>query len=245
MPTDASPGQKLEAYLRSSGLREGDRLQPERQLTTLLGVSRRALREMLAKLELEGRIWRGVGQGTYLGPRAGRPAARAVPRPARPTHPLAIMEARLTLEPALASLAAIKATAEDIEAISRSAGRGAETRNEESWGRWDSAFHRGVAAACHNPLLLDAFTQIEVSRAHTDWGQLRAVIATAGLRLQSAQEHQIIASAIAARDPAAAHQAMWDHLQSVNRAIQSAGAAFGKRNAQPVALAAGIHGPAS
>jgi DNA-binding FadR family transcriptional regulator len=242
MLSDASPVQKLEAYLRSSGLREGDRLQPERQLTALLGISRRALREVLAKLELEGRIWRGVGQGTYLGPRGSRPAARTLPRP---THPLAIMEARLTLEPALASLAAIKATAEDVEAMSRSAGRGAETRDEESWGRWDSAFHRGVAAACHNPLLLDAFTQIELSRAHTDWGQLRAVIATAGLRLQSAQEHQIIASAIAARDPAAAHQAMWDHLQSVNRAIQSAGAAFGNRNARPVAPAAGLHGPAS
>jgi len=231
---------RLEEHLSSGGLRPGDRLLPERQLTALLGISRRALREVLAEMELEGRIWRGVGQGTFLGTRPeGRPASLAPQATA--SHPLAIMEARLTLEPSLAALAAVKATPDDLDLIARNARRGAETRDGESWGRWDTAFHRGIAQACHNPLLLTAFEQIEASRALTDWGELRAAITTAAMRDQSALQHQAIAAAIAGRNSALARQAMWQHLHSVNQAVQSLGAGFGKGMTQPAAKAATAH----
>lgn len=212
---------RLDTHLREAGLMPGDRLLPERQLTALLGVSRRALREALGELELQGRIWRGVGQGTFLGPKPAN-AARPEPR-ARASNPLAIMEARLTLEPALAALAAMKATAADIDSIARAAGRGAETRDETSWGLWDGAFHSAIAAACHNPLLLAAFQEVEASRAQTDWGRLRAAITTAPMRQASALEHLAISAAIARRDAAAAQRAMRGHLQSVSLAIQDEG----------------------
>ncbi|MBO1075083.1 FadR/GntR family transcriptional regulator [Roseomonas marmotae] len=215
---------RLETYLREAGLMPGDRLLPERQLTALLGVSRRALREALSELELHGRIWRGVGQGTFLGP---KPAGMARPEPrAQASTPLTIMEARLTLEPALAALAAMKATAEDVEAIARAVRRGAETRDQESWGLWDGAFHGAIAHACHNPLLLAAFEEVEASRAMTDWGRLRAAITTPPMRQASALEHQAISAAIAGRDAAAAQRAMRAHLQSVHLAIQSEGAGW-------------------
>ncbi|WP_338664916.1 FCD domain-containing protein [Pararoseomonas sp. SCSIO 73927] len=210
---------RLEAHLREVGLGPGDRLLPERQLTARLGISRRALRELLGEMELQGRIWRGVGQGTFLGPKPA--TARRTAPAAQASHPLAVMEARMTLEPAMASLAAIKATAADIAAIARAAGRGAETSDERSWGRWDGAFHGAIARACHNPLLLAAFETVEAARALTDWGRLRAAITTKPMRQASAQEHAAIAAAIAARDAAAAGRAMRAHLQSVHLAIQS------------------------
>ncbi|MBO1078146.1 FadR/GntR family transcriptional regulator [Roseomonas haemaphysalidis] len=218
MSTSHAAG-RLEAHLRDAGLAPGDRLLPERQLTERLGVSRRALREALGELELQGRIWRGVGQGTFLGP---RPAVPPRPEPrARAANPLAVMEARLTLEPALAALAAHKATAEDVQAISRAARRGAETRDQDSWGQWDGAFHGAIARACHNPLLQAAFEQVEASRARTGWGRLRAAITTAPMRQASALQHQAIAAAIADRDAAAAQRAMRAHLRAVVLAIQS------------------------
>jgi DNA-binding FadR family transcriptional regulator len=202
----------------------GDRLLPERQLTALLGVSRRALREALGEMELHGRIWRGVGRGTFMGP---KPAGLARPEPrAQASTPLAIMEARLTLEPALAAVAAMKATAEDMEAIARAVRRGAETRDQDSWGLWDGAFHGAIARACHNPLLLAAFQEVEASRAMTDWGRLRAAITTAPMRQASVLEHQAISAAIAGRDAAAAQRAMRAHLRSVYLAIQSEGAGW-------------------
>jgi DNA-binding FadR family transcriptional regulator len=219
-----SAADRLNTHLHEAGLLSGDRLPPERQLTVLLGVSRRALREALGEMELQGLVWRGVGQGTFLGPKPPQPA-RAETR-ARASTPLAIMEARLTLEPALASLAAIKATAADLEAVARAAGRGAETRDQNSWGRWDGAFHGAIARACHNPLLLGAFEAVEASRARTDWGRLRAAITTTPMRQASALEHQAIAAAITTRDPSAAQRAMRAHLQSVHLAILSAGAGF-------------------
>ncbi|MFC7555450.1 FCD domain-containing protein [Pseudoroseomonas wenyumeiae] len=136
------------------------------------------------------------------------------------------MEARLTLEPALAALAAMKATAEDVEAMARAARRGTETRDQDSWGLWDGAFHGAIARACHNPLLLAAFQEVEASRALTDWGRLRAAITTAPIRQASALEHQAISTAIAARDATAAQRAMRAHLQSVYLAIQSEGAGW-------------------
>jgi DNA-binding FadR family transcriptional regulator len=211
--------ERLEAHLQEVGLKPGDRLLPERQLTARLGISRRALREALGEMELQGRFWRGVGQGTFMGPKPAT-ARRATPA-AQASHPLAIMEARMTLEPAMASLAAIKATAADIEAIARAAARGAETRDQESWGRWDGAFHGAIARACHNPLLLAAFETVEASRALTDWGRLRAAITTLPMRQASALEHQAISAVIAARDAAAAQRAMRAHLQSVHLTIQS------------------------
>ncbi|MGK7870127.1 FadR/GntR family transcriptional regulator [Falsiroseomonas sp. E2-1-a20] len=225
MQTDSAARARLEDYLRAEGLRDGDRVPPERDLAPRLGLSRRALRNALQALELEGRLWRGVGQGTWLG-EAPAASLRTVGG-----DPQAVMEARRTLEPALAGLAAIKAAPTDIEAIRRCARRGAETQDQESWGRWDAAFHRAVAFACHNPLLRQAFEQLEACRAGTEWGRLRGLIANAALRQHSAAQHLAIAAAIADRDAAAAHRAMWDHLQTVHQAIQATSADAGGRTA--------------
>ena len=60
----------LAEYLSSDRYPLHSRLPPERQLCELLQVSRTALRNGLEELEREGRIWRHVGKGTFVG---GRP----------------------------------------------------------------------------------------------------------------------------------------------------------------------------
>ena len=52
---------RLEAHLREVGLGPGDRLLPERQLTARLGISRRALRELLPRLERTFGAWDSFG----------------------------------------------------------------------------------------------------------------------------------------------------------------------------------------
>ncbi|ONG58694.1 hypothetical protein BKE38_02640 [Pseudoroseomonas deserti] len=186
----------------------------------------------MARLELEGRLWRGVGQGTFLGPRPASEPLRVMP----PGRPLDIMEARLALEPQLAGLAAAKANAENLAAIEQAVRRGSETADIESWGRWDTALHRAVAEAAQNPLLLALFEQLESCRIRGEWSMMRAALVDEAARRRGVAEHRRLAEAIAARDPAAAHAAMWDHLQSVASLIRDAlragqawgpGAAFG------------------
>ena len=64
-----------EALAKIRKLLDGDkfplnsRLPPERQLAVDLGVSRSALREGLAMFEVEGKVWRHVGKGTFVGSR--------------------------------------------------------------------------------------------------------------------------------------------------------------------------------
>lgn len=219
---------ELEAYLTTLGSKEGERLPPERVLAAELGVSRRALRQALASIELEGRIWRGVGQGTFVGP---KPAAGFAPfeRAAVNSHPIALMEARLTLEPALAATAAVKWVPGDMETIDTAVRRTGEARDRESWERWDAEFHRAVASACHNDLLIALFDQLNACRARTDWGKLRALITTDQHRRRATEEHRQISAAIRERDPDAAFHAMWSHLWAISQAMQGiAGTVFAR-----------------
>src|ERR1700739_4330986 len=100
-------------YIASHQVQDGDALPPERKLAEDLGVSRRELRAALASLEASGRIWRGVGRGTDLAARRLKSAPTLRGLRWR-TSPADIAEMRLMFEPALAGLAAAKATPEDL-----------------------------------------------------------------------------------------------------------------------------------
>lgn len=58
--------QHLTGFLDSGGLKVGDRLPSERELSEMLGVSRTSVRQGLKVLESAGRIETRVGSGTYV-----------------------------------------------------------------------------------------------------------------------------------------------------------------------------------
>jgi len=64
----------LRAWLATGGHRPGDRLPPELELASMLGVSRGTLRTALDRLAETGEITRRQGSGTYVG-NAARPTA--------------------------------------------------------------------------------------------------------------------------------------------------------------------------
>ncbi len=96
-------------YIEEKALRNGERIPPERELAEMLGISRRAVRRSLEHLELEGQIWRGRRNGTFWGRRPPS-AALGIERRLGRASPNDILEARLTLEPAIVALAATKAS---------------------------------------------------------------------------------------------------------------------------------------
>src|SRR5579872_3694608 len=62
-----SAEQALHNWLAAGRYRQGDRLPPEHEVASMLGVSRGTLRSALARLEEAGEIVRRQGSGTFVG----------------------------------------------------------------------------------------------------------------------------------------------------------------------------------
>ena len=153
--------------------RRGTAPSPERALSEILGVSRGDLRKALAIMERDGRIWRHVGKGTFVGIRPLSTTIEIADIAAR-TTPSDVMRARLLLEPQIAREAALHATIDDIAAM-RSAQK--YMRDATSWRQYetlDNLLHRLIAQASGNILLVGLFDVLNATRRTVVWGRLRS-----------------------------------------------------------------------
>lgn len=206
------------AYMAEAKLTDGDQLPPERELAAELGISRRALRQVLAQLELEGQIWRGKRVGTVVG---RRPPATAVSvdRCLRQSSPDGLMEARLAIEPGVAGLAATRATMVDLAKIENCVRRSAEVGTDEEWVRWDSAFHSAIAEATGNESLEALIVGFNRARSEDPWRALRVTRTSSDRQKQSVCEHRAILDALRRRQPEEAADAMRRHLSGVRNTL--------------------------
>ena len=130
---------ELLAFIAQNALAEGDKLPPERELASELGISRRALRHLLTRMELDGHIWRGRRNGTFLGRRTVGPIS--IDQRIVRGSPASVLETRLVVEPSMTAIAAVKASEADLLNIETCMRRTTEVRNDEDWIKWDGAFH--------------------------------------------------------------------------------------------------------
>lgn len=230
---------RIREMLNEVACRESGRLPTERELAELLGMSRRAIRRALEVLEAEGLVWRKHGSGTYIGAapqalpvspapisaparpgafpatlRDGAPVSLAgLPLTSSPASLIHVIEARLLLEPSLARLAALRTTGEVVQQLRRLSARVETADDVDSADLWDSAFHREIARAAGNPVLLSLFDQINLWRHDEGLRRIRLRARHAvGTPPELGAEHGAIIDAIAAGDDAAAAAAMRTHL---------------------------------
>lgn len=199
-------------YIEQSGLKNGDRLPPERDLSVILGLTRTALRRSLAMLEADGRIWRHVGRGTFIG---GRPMADLPSDIPADANPQEVMELRMMLEPRAAGLAALRATTRDMADIERALEASVTAVEMETFEHWDAAFHRAVITACGNRMLMRLYELVHAARSDRLWGRLKRASLTPARRLLYIDQHRRIAAAIVDRDAATAEREMAAHLREV------------------------------
>jgi DNA-binding FadR family transcriptional regulator len=194
-------------YLRDA------RLPPERELAEQLGISRRALRDGLERLEAAGKIWRHVGKGTFVGSRPlAEPGAAWA---SLASNPVEVMEVRLEIEPTLAALAAVRALPAEVQYIEHCLRRSKSAADLETFEAWDTTMHRAIAEAAHNSLLLAIFEAINIARRQTFWGDLQSTaIDRCGLDHIWLQ-HAACVDAIARRDAAGARHFMQQHIVQV------------------------------
>ena len=212
---------QMRALLDQRSATDGDRqLPPERTLAAQLGVGRRTLRRALEVLEAEGHIWRQQGKGTFLGPRPLRGEVSLVELSSR-TNPLEVLEARLEIEPALARLAAMRASNGDIERLRHLALKTEFMADGDSDSRelWDGAFHRAIAEAAGNSLLFAFVDVANRIRQDPTWRRLREEARAPASQRGFVAQHAKVVAAIAARDAGAAETAMREHLEAVRASV--------------------------
>jgi len=210
------PAEALEIFISEGGYAPGDRLPPERELIFKLGFSRTNLRKGLEALERKGAIWRQVGKGTFVAAHSNVGGEGGLSDLSQRVSPVHMMRARLSLEPALAREAAINASGDAVIRLKLARDRAEAASSWDDYEAQDDLFHRAVADATGNVLLLSLFDQLNQVRRAVAWNTVTRATARPPSNHSSFAEHDLITSAIEARDPHAAHAAMRDHLGKVS-----------------------------
>lgn len=206
----------LRAFIADGGYRPGDRLPAERTLISDLAIRRTTLRKALDTLEREGAIWRHVGKGTFVAAHGGGAGTRSLSALSQQVTPVELMRARLALEPEIAREAAINASDEAVTRLKIAQDRCVAASNWGAYEAEDDAFHRALAEAADNVLLLALFDQLNQVRRAVAWNTVVRQTAQPAEDHSSFAEHVAVLDAVELRDPVAARRAMRDHLGSVS-----------------------------
>ena len=162
--------ERIESQIASGALRAGERLPPERELASLLGVSRPAVREALRILEAQGAVRSQVGNGPGSGTTIDRVPSDALTRLLRLHVSLGsfeledVIETRVALERSSVVLACHNAGAQDLARMQAALlAMDAKEVDRETFNQSDTEFHLALADAGGNRLMSDLTRAIRES----------------------------------------------------------------------------------
>lgn len=216
-------------------LKPGDQLPTEQALATTFGVSRNVVREAIARLRSEGRIWSQQGRGAFVADATNATVLTIDYETLQRADSFRnLFELRGMLEVQIAALAATRRSDADIEAMERALdGMRTAPYGSVAWLKNDLGFHRAVAEATRNPYMGQFL--IFVSE------RVRESILAAGNQQKSDDmarttlgEHERILTAIKAGDAKGASAAMTRHLAG---AASRVGLPGGEASAKPASPA--------
>jgi DNA-binding FadR family transcriptional regulator len=219
---------RLVEWIAAGRLHDGDRLPPERELALGLEVSRSSVREAIGALKLEGLIETRPGSGSFVAAGAqaraatvGSRAPGSTPGDSPDASPFAVLQARETLEPGIARVAAEQGVGSDraeellqtMNAIDLD-----DPLERDRWSDADRLFHRELAVLTGNPVLLTLAEHITTLMDQPLWRRLRDdMIAVPGRAAIHAAEHRMIYQSVIEGDPEAAAAQALNHLRRVRR----------------------------
>ncbi len=209
---------KIESFILSFQLREGDKLPSERELTDRFGVSRTVVREAIKFLEQRGLLTTQNGRGVFV----ASPGLTAVSSSLSDALRLQgyttdhLYQVRWCLESSIAREAAARATAVDIERMEAAVKViEANFENPEKSVPADAGFHVAVAAATQNPLFV-ALLQPLVELIH-EVGVIG--FREGGLRARH-EYHKLLLQCIRNGDADGAERAIQRHLAASRKAVE-------------------------
>lgn len=188
----------------------GTRLPTERVLAKRFHVPRSVVRKALLPLEIEGKVTRQVGRGTFVS--NGHEEQRVVSTHPLDTSPAELLDACLTCYPYMTELAVATATAADLRTIEQCLQLLRQTTTIAEYAERDAAFHQAIANATHNALLIAIARIISRARERIDWGELQ-------LHEGTPQDHEGILEALIKRNAKLAHERTKAHLLYARRSL--------------------------
>ncbi|MDW6002680.1 GntR family transcriptional regulator [Vibrio mangrovi] len=204
----------------------GDMLPAERLIAEQMEVSRTVIREAMIMLEVEGYVEVRKGSGI-----------RVINRQILPTPPLTesvtsfpdasfmltcgpfeLLQARQLFESNIAEFAATQATKQDLVALMKIQ----EQAKLDDYSRdsyWDSEFHIQLARCTQNSVVVYVAETLCKHRENNPyWQKLHEHIEDNQIR-SWCSEHDEIVKALVQRDPQAARQATWQHLENTKQML--------------------------
>ena len=212
---------QVKQLIADGKLKSGDRLPPERDLAEKFMVSRTSVREALRALQSRGLIEIRAGEGAFICDISVDTLIEPLALVILPHREAVgeLFEARRLLEPAIAALAARRATREEMVEMERILeDQSKEVLQGRTGVAQDTALHAAIAHSAHNRAitrivgtLMDLLAQSREESLHTP-----------GRPTRSHADHRRILDAIRRRDEMAAHRAMLDHLIAVESLVMGA-----------------------
>ncbi|HTJ65868.1 MAG TPA: FadR/GntR family transcriptional regulator [Alphaproteobacteria bacterium] len=206
----------LRERILAGALAEGSPLPTERELGVHSGLSRASVREALRILESEGLIQTRPGRNG--GASVRQPTADSIARSVglfvrgRRIRLKSLLETREAIEPAVARLAALHRTDQDVAALKSAQARlKAAQADRAAYLEANVDWHLAVANASHNEPLIGFMTAIStVIQSATENPQLDSD----EVRGQTIAAHERIQAAILAGDSAGAERRMARHVRA-------------------------------
>lgn len=205
---------QLSRLISDGQIKLGQKFPSERDLAERLGVSRPTIREAMIALEMSGVIEIRTGSGIYVTQRKPKLVLGD-----KGIGPFEILETRLLFETEACRLAATRITDAQLAQLKQAFEEmKAENEQEDASEQADWKFHCIIADACQNSAIYTIVNWLwelrNQSELHTAFlERLRGE----GVR-PLLNDHQRIIEALEKRDPEAARNAMYNHLEKVTAA---------------------------
>ncbi|ADZ71903.1 FadR/GntR family transcriptional regulator [Polymorphum gilvum] len=218
--------QQIEELILHGILRPGDRLPPERELVTLVDVSRPILRAALKTLEDRGLVVSRQGGGTFVADVIGtvfsEPIVDLIGR-----HGSAIedyLDFRRDIEGIAAEHAAARMTAADREILTQIVAdmdRAFSDDDYPSEARLDVDFHQAVGEAAHNIVLLHTLRACYRLLENGVFFNRTKLYSRPDARRCLLDQHREILDHLCAGDGAGARRAAEAHIDFVREALKA------------------------
>jgi DNA-binding FadR family transcriptional regulator len=226
--------------IRRGFWKPGDRLPSERTLAAQLNVSRPTVREAIAALQTEGVLETRRGSGSYVSDRAqdiiskhkgsafresaepGSPLQHGLGAFSRDVSPVALLEVREILDPAVGALAASRFRhGERFEELLALMGQPldlSDPNDRKVWSESDRLFHRELAVVTNNPIVTSIADFVAAVMAQPLWKHLRDhALSVPGRMEQYVREHSDIFNSVREGDAEGASYFARRHVKSVRQ----------------------------